>query len=88
MIAYVKALAHYKVFEHPAIGKDGESYWPEAWPIERLERRRTEIGSIIFELVYQGNGNRAIHIHQRIRHVAARFVQHVVDVQPRARHGG
>jgi predicted phage terminase large subunit-like protein len=54
-IAYVKGLKGYAVFEHPAIGADGESYWAEHWSLERLEERRAEIGEVMWELVYQGN---------------------------------
>lgn len=55
VIAKVKALPHFKVFEHPAILPDGTSYWPEHWSIEQLQARKVEIGEIVFELVYQGN---------------------------------
>ena len=44
----------YEVFVHPAM-KDGQSYWPEQWPLERLERRRAEVGEIDFQLVYLAN---------------------------------
>jgi len=46
----------YQVFVHPAIEND-ESYWPEQWPIERLERRRAEVGEVDFQLVYLANAN-------------------------------
>ncbi len=62
VIAYFKTLPHFKVFEHAAIMTvDGEevSYWPSQWPLERLEAKRTETGSIMFELVYQGNDQAA-----------------------------
>jgi hypothetical protein len=43
----------YQIFIHPAIHTDtGKSYWPEQWPLERLERRRAEIGEVDFKLVY------------------------------------
>lgn len=63
VIAYVKTLPHFKVFEHPAIirtpGQPDQSYWPAQWPMERLLRKLAEVGSIIFELVYQGNDQAA-----------------------------
>ena len=46
----------YQVFVHPAI-EDNESYWPEQWPLERLERRRAEVGEVDFQLVYLANAN-------------------------------
>jgi len=54
VIAYVKSLPHFKVFEHPALNEAGESYWPEQWPLERLERRRVEATEVVFQLVYLG----------------------------------
>jgi len=62
-VAYLKGLvgpngeAMYAVFEHPAL-VDGESYWPARWPVERLERKRVEVGED-WELVYQGNAEAA-----------------------------
>lgn len=50
----------YKNYITPAIetyeDEDGEeakrSYWPEVWPVERLERKRTEFGDKDFRLMY------------------------------------
>lgn len=59
-VAYLRALRRadgtpmYAVFEHPAI-VNGESYWPERWPLERLEEKRIEVGPIDFRLVYLGD---------------------------------
>lgn len=58
VIAYVKGLPHFKVFEHPAwtvVAGERVSYWPEQWPLERLESKRAEIGSLDFELQFLGN---------------------------------
>jgi len=55
VIAYVKTLRSFKLFIHPAIKADDTSYWPEQWPLERLEDVKREIGAIAFDLVYQGN---------------------------------
>lgn len=62
VIAYVKTLAHFRVFEHAAIicEKDqayerGRSYWPEQWTLADLLGRVLELGSVMFGLVYQGN---------------------------------
>ena len=57
-VAFLKTLRDengaqmYAVFEHPAIDADGNSYWPEQWPIERLNRRRVEVTEVVFKLVY------------------------------------
>jgi len=39
----------------PAIQKDGSVLWPEYWPLSRLEERRKEIGTIIFNCQYQND---------------------------------
>lgn len=44
----------------PAWREDPESgekisYWPDYWPIERLEAKREEIGEILFQLMYLNN---------------------------------
>lgn len=38
----------YRVLRDPALGPDGAPLWPEAWPIERLDQRRREIGETEF----------------------------------------
>lgn len=38
-----------------AIDKDGNALWPSYWPIERLEQRRDEIGTIFFNCQYQND---------------------------------
>jgi phage terminase large subunit-like protein len=59
VIAKIKGLTSFRVFEHPAIihveGQPDRSYWPEQWPMERLRQREIEITPIVFDLVYQGN---------------------------------
>lgn len=37
--------------------KDGkeESYWPEYWPVEKLNARRNEIGKTMFSVMYQND---------------------------------
>lgn len=59
VIAKIKTLRSFRVFEHPAIikveGQPDVSYWPEQWPLERLYAREIEITPIVFDLVYQGN---------------------------------
>lgn len=61
VINYIKALRRnngssiFMVFEHPAINAEGESYWPEEWPLERLEDKRVEMGEIDFRLVFLGD---------------------------------
>lgn len=44
----------FKVVYLPAI-EDGKSYWPEHWPIEKLEWKRREVGSSIFQCMYMGD---------------------------------
>lgn len=39
----------------PAIDKDGNSYWPEVFPIERLNQIRDEIGLIMFGLMFMND---------------------------------
>ena len=38
----------YQLLRDPALGEDGKPLWPEAWPVERLDQRRREIGEIEF----------------------------------------
>lgn len=63
VIARLKALANFRVFEHAALirveGEPERSYWPEQWPLERLYERQAEITPVVFELVYQGNDRAA-----------------------------
>jgi ParB-like chromosome segregation protein Spo0J len=33
-----------------AIGSDGQALWPELWPVTKLEEKRRELGSAIFNL--------------------------------------
>ncbi len=47
----------YEVKVHKALLENGDSYWPEQWPLERIERRRSEIGEIDFQLVYLANAH-------------------------------
>lgn len=49
----------YVVCDMPAITFKGdnerESYWPEWWPLERLDEKKDEIGSAFFEAMYMNN---------------------------------
>jgi len=38
-----------------AIQEDGSVLWPEYWPLSKLEERRNEIGTIIFNCQYQND---------------------------------
>ena len=38
-----------------AIGPDGQALWPDLWPVEKLEAKRIELGSAIFNLQYQND---------------------------------
>lgn len=44
----------FKVIHLPAI-TNGESYWPEHWPLDKLEVKRREVGSSIFRCMYMGD---------------------------------
>lgn len=61
VIAYARDLVRqngthlYKVFFHPALDEQGNSYWPEEWPEERLADTRIKVTEIVFQLVYMGN---------------------------------
>lgn len=47
---------HWHTITIPAIlyNKDGQgfSYWPEYWPMAKLQRRREEIGELLFRIMY------------------------------------
>lgn len=49
----------WKVFYHPAILTDAEgnerSYWPERHSLAKLKRKRREVGTSVFLLLYQGD---------------------------------
>lgn len=36
----------------PALDRHGNSYWPERWPVERLERRKAKVRADAWERVY------------------------------------
>jgi hypothetical protein len=38
-----------------AIGPDGHALWPELWSVDKLEAKRIELGSAIFNLQYQND---------------------------------
>lgn len=38
-----------------AFKEDGSALWPEWWPVERLEARKAQIGSLAFEQEYMNN---------------------------------
>jgi len=48
LLSNVMTREGWTVMKYKAITPDGKSIWPEKWPIEALERRRREIGSIAF----------------------------------------
>lgn len=39
----------------PAIDSEGHALWPELWPLEKLEEKRREIGTSMFQCMYQGD---------------------------------
>jgi predicted phage terminase large subunit-like protein len=45
----------WKVIDTPAISPEGESYWPEYWPLDKLQAKREEVGDIMFETMYMNN---------------------------------
>ena len=44
----------WNVIDLPAVSEDGESLWPERWPVEALEEKRQEMGSYYFDALYMG----------------------------------
>lgn len=49
------ASGEYAVSHFKAIDEEGQALWPEAWPMESLESVRREIGTAIFNCMYQGD---------------------------------
>ncbi len=45
----------YEVIHMKAIDDQGQPLWPELWPLERLEAKRQEMGTALFECMYQGD---------------------------------
>lgn len=45
----------WKIVHIPAIDGDGQSYWPEQHPIEKLRATQREVGIAMFRAVYQGD---------------------------------
>lgn len=47
----------HSIVRRALIEKDGQlqSYWPEHWPIENLQGKRTELGSALFSCAYQND---------------------------------
>lgn len=45
----------FTVVHLPAFDGEGNSYWPEQWPVTRLEEKRREVGSHIFRCMYMGD---------------------------------
>ena len=43
------------VRKYKAIQKDGSPLWPERWPLNKLEEKRAEMGSILFNSQYQSD---------------------------------
>ena len=52
---YAELLDKWNYDIKPAINKEGEALWPEYWPLTRLEERRKDIGTIIFDCQYQND---------------------------------
>lgn len=49
----------WKTIELKAVNDAGESYWPELYPLERLDAIKEEVGTIIYELMYMNNPDAA-----------------------------
>ena len=47
--------AHWPALVRPAIGSDGLALWPDLWPVAKLEAKRGELGTAIFNLQYQND---------------------------------
>lgn len=52
---YAELLEKWSYDIKPAINKQGKALWPEYWNLKRLEERRKEIGTIIFNCQYQND---------------------------------
>ncbi|MDH5786992.1 MAG: phage terminase large subunit [Candidatus Bathyarchaeota archaeon] len=52
---YAELLEKWPYDIKPAIQKDGSALWPNYWPVSKLEERRKEIGTIIFNCQYQND---------------------------------
>ena len=48
-----------KVFTHPALLADGSSYWPDQWPVSRLEGERRLITDVEWKLVFMCDADAA-----------------------------
>jgi predicted phage terminase large subunit-like protein len=52
LLSKAKRIPGWKTLEYPAINSEGESIWPEMWPIEELRKRRLEMGEDRFAAEY------------------------------------
>lgn len=43
------------VIDIPTIDAQGNSYWPQYWPVEKLEAKRAEVGEVMFQTMYMNN---------------------------------
>jgi predicted phage terminase large subunit-like protein len=57
LAAELIAMGGFRVIHMPALGYygEGQALWPEVWPVEKLEEKRRDQGSLRFEGMYQGN---------------------------------
>jgi predicted phage terminase large subunit-like protein len=49
------ASGEYLVLQMKAIDEQEQALWPEVWPLERLQAVRREVGTAIFNCMYQGD---------------------------------
>ncbi len=50
-----KGVGRWEILHFPAVLPNGESLDPDRWPIEALEDRKIDVGSRVWEALYQGN---------------------------------
>lgn len=55
LLAELKKNAEFKFKRYTAIVEDGKSYWPERYPLERLESKRRQMGDLKFNREYLCN---------------------------------
>lgn len=45
----------WKIIDIPCLDDQGNSYWPDYWPVKQLQEKREEVGEIMFQTMYMNN---------------------------------